>query len=79
MELLTKLFSRKDPTTGIPSVSFSLLVYSFIGVLLAAALEMSGVISTTSIVSEIYYANAALYFGRRFSGGKSNVALDKEQ
>lgn len=61
------LFWVVDPKTGEVSVSLTMLVVTFIGVLVACGLEMAGVIENTSVMTEIFYASVALYFGRRFS------------
>lgn len=61
-----------DPKTKEPSVSLSMLVLSFAGVLVAACLHMADVVKDTSVMTEIFYANVALYFGRRFSVGSKS-------
>lgn len=56
-----------DPKTGESSVSLTMLVVTFVLVLVAVCLSMAGVIKDTSIVTELFYGNLALYFGRRLS------------
>jgi hypothetical protein len=61
-----------DPRTKEPSVSLSMLVISFLGVLIASGLEMSGKVENTSILMEAFYASAGLYWGRKFQGKSGN-------
>lgn len=56
----------KDPKDKSKSVSLTLLVASFVGLLIASGLEIAGVVETTSGLSELFYSTVALYFGRRF-------------
>lgn len=65
-----------DPKTKEPSVSLSMLVVSFVGVLVAAGLHMSDIVKDTSVMTEIFYANVALYFGRRFTAGNKSYGLE---
>lgn len=66
-----KLPVFKDPKDGGPSVSLTILVVSFICVLVAGTLHMFDKVSSTSLFSEVFYSAAALYFGRRIGiGGK---------
>ena len=65
-----------DPKTKEPSVSLTMLVVSFTGVLIAAGLHMADIVKDTSIMTEIFYANVALYFGRRFSMGGKTFSSD---
>lgn len=65
-----------DPKTKEPSVSLTMLVVSFVGVLVAAGLQMSNVIKDTSVMTEIFYANVALYFGRKFSAGSKSYETE---
>lgn len=58
-------FWIKDPKDNNPSVSLTLMMYSFIGVLSVNILVSLGKLPNTGIMSEIFYATAALYFGRR--------------
>ena len=69
----------KDPVSKLPSVSLTLLVVSFTGVLVAGALNMAGVVSSTSLFSEVFYSCSALYFGRRLNFGGKNFSSDKAQ
>lgn len=66
-----KLPVFKEPRNGGPSVSLTLLVISFICVLVAGTLHMFDKVSNTSLFSEVFYSAVALYFGRRIGiGGK---------
>lgn len=68
----------KDPTTQLPSVSLTLLGISFIVVLgfsVATALEY---VKDPGPLTELFYACAALYFGRRVQVGTKNFSSDKE-
>lgn len=66
-----------DPKTKEASVSLSMLVVTFVGALVAAALHMTGQVNDTSIMTELFYANVALYFGRRFSVGGKTASSEK--
>lgn len=68
-----------DPRTKEPSVSLTLLLVTFASVLLAACLQMAGVISDTSVLTELFYANSALYFGRRFTFKNNNYSSEKTE
>ena len=65
-----------DPITGQKSVSLTLLIVSFVGIVIAAGLEAANVIHTTSVLNELYFANAGLYFGRRIQTKVGNI-VDK--
>ena len=62
-----------DPKTKEGSVSLTMLVISFIGVMVASGLEMSGKVENTSILMETFYASAGLYWGRKFQGKTGNI------
>lgn len=68
-----------DPVTKQPSVSLSMLVVSFVGVVVAACLHMADVVKDTSVMTELLYANTALYFGRRFTVGKITASSEKTE
>lgn len=61
-----------DPKTKEPSVSLTMLTISFVSLLIGCGLEMTGVIKNTSMLGELFYANTALYFSRRFSVGNKS-------
>lgn len=65
-----------DPKDKLPSVSLSLLVFSFVTLIIASILHMAGKINETSSLTELFYACAGLYFGRKFQG-KSGNTLEK--
>ena len=68
-----------DPKTKESSVSLSMLVITFVTTLVAAGLHMTGKVTDTSILTEMFYANCALYFGRRFSVGKISTSSEKTE
>jgi hypothetical protein len=68
-----------DPVTKLPSVSLTLLVVSFAAVIVAGALNMAGVVASTSLFSEVFYSTVALYFGRRMTVGSKVVSADKAE
>ncbi len=72
-------FWVKDPVGKLPSVSLTLVMVTFVGVLVAGALEMAGVVKSTSLFGEIFYSSIALYFGRRMTIGNKNFSSDKAE
>ncbi len=60
-----KFFS--DPKDGKPSVSLTILVVSFILLIIAGGLEIFEVTKSTGPFMELVLSAFALYFGRRFS------------
>ena len=68
-----------DPKTKEPSVSLSMLVVVFVGTLIAACLNMADIVKDTSCMTELFYANVALYFGRRFTVGKTTASSEKTE
>lgn len=69
-----------DPKTKEGSISLTLLMVTFIAALVACGLEVAGVIKSTSSIVELFYANVALYFGRRFNmNGKSFASESPEK
>ncbi len=73
---MEKLFVL-DPKSKERSISLTLLLISFGAVLAASGLEMAGVIKTVSVVPELFFACAGLYFGRKYTN-KAGTSLDKE-
>ena len=73
-----------DPKTKEPSVSLTMLTVSFLGILIAAGLHMADIVKDTSVLTEVFYANVALYFGRKFNsstktfGDSTNVDQPKD-
>jgi hypothetical protein len=61
-----------DPRTKEPSVSLSLLLTSFVLIVVGVICELTKLTESTSILMELFYANAALYFGRKFQGKSGN-------
>lgn len=74
---LTKLLAQ-DPKQKEPSVSLTMLLISFIIVLIAAGLEMAGKVKGTSVTLELFWGTAGLYFGRRTSLFSKNVIESKD-
>lgn len=68
-----------DPKTKEPSVSLSMLVLTFVATLVAAALNMAEIVKDTSCMTELFYANVALYFGRRFTVGGKTASSEKTE
>lgn len=62
-----------DPVSGQASISLTLLVLSSLLCVIAMGLEMSGVISNTSMSFEFFGASSALYFGRRWNSSKGQA------
>lgn len=58
-----------DPKTKDKSVSLTLLMISFVGIIISGSLEISGIVNTTSVLPEIFYGCCATYFGRRIKFG----------
>lgn len=69
----------KDPSTGLKSVSLTILIVSFTAVIVAGSLNMAGVVATTSLFTEIFYASTALYFGRKMTVNNKNFSADKAE
>lgn len=68
----------KDPKTGEPSVSLTFLMISF---LLAAGFSIASVLDQSKNpgpLMELFYACAALYFGRRVNIGGKNFSGKEE-
>jgi len=65
-----------DPSTKLPSVSLSLLVLTFIGVITTNVLMLTKQIESSAF-TEIFYACAGLYFGRKLSFSNGTKTLDK--
>ena len=63
-----------DPKDKKESVTMTFLVISFVLFAGAAVLTVAEVVNTTGSLSELFYASAALYFGRRI-----DVSLPKKK
>lgn len=66
-----------DPKDKMPSVSLTLLVVSFVVLLGASTLHLSKLTENTSSLTELFYACAALYFGRKVQGKSGNTMETK--
>lgn len=75
---LDKLFV-KDPNTGLPSVSLTILMLSFFAVLGAGVAEMFEAVKSTSVLNEIFFSASALYFGRKMSVKGQDYSSEKAQ
>lgn len=58
-----------DPKTQEKSVSLTILVYSFILLLVIGVLQVMNKVTTTGPFTELFYSSVALYFGRRLNFG----------
>lgn len=65
-----------DPKTKEPSVSLTLLVVSFLGLVIVGALEIFQMVKTTSVFETLFMTTSGLYFGRRLSLGKDTKSLE---
>lgn len=63
-----------DPITDKPSVSLTNLVVSILALVIAIGLHIAGKSETTSVALEYFLGSASLYFGRRFTSSKGDVA-----
>lgn len=69
-----------DPKTKEPSVSLTNLVLAIVFLLTAGALNLAGVVQTTSIALEYFGLASALYFGRRMNiNGKTYDSQSNNQ
>ena len=65
-----------DPKTGQKSVSLSLMIVSFCSIIGCSFAKVTGNLESTGPLLELFYATAALYFGRRFKG-KGEIGEDR--
>ena len=63
----------KDPRTKAPSVSLTLLVLSFLALLIASTFHLSGLVQNTSSLTELFAITSSLYFGRRISTKSGDI------
>ncbi len=68
-----------DPDTKKQSVSVTNFVLSIFFLLVAASLNLAGVVKDTSIAVEYFGMSAALYFGRRFNFKGQAFEADKSE
>lgn len=61
-----------DPKTKEKSVSLTLMIVSFVVLLIASTLHISQFTDNTSSLLELFYATAGLYLGRKFTGKSGN-------
>lgn len=72
-------FLIKDPEHNGPSVSLTMMLISFVLVLVCAGLDMAGKVKSTSIILEVFWGTCGLYFGRKFTNKSgSNIDTTKE-
>lgn len=69
----------KDPVTGIVSVSLTFLVTSFILVVGFSVSNILGYSKDPGPVMDLFYACAALYFGRRVQVGSKTFSSKEEK
>lgn len=62
----------RDPKTKEPSVSLTLLVLSFMALLVASTFHITGLVENTSGLNELFITTAGLYFGRRIQTKSGN-------
>jgi hypothetical protein len=68
-----------DPKDKQPSVSLTLLMVSFLAILVGAGLHMYGKVEDTSVLAELFYTTSALYFGRRFNFNNKTFSSEKTE
>jgi len=76
------VFFLRDPKTNKPSVSLTLLIASFIFCILglintASHSKLFGDLDETSAFN-LFIASSSLYFGRKLSGDKDSIVIDKD-
>lgn len=74
-----KLPVFEDPKSKEPSVSLTILVVSFLGMLAVGGLHVADKISTVSLFPELFYSAVALYFSRRLNIGGKLFTSDKAE
>ena len=67
----------KDPTNSQPSVSLTITIATYLP-LLALAIK-TAVEGNMDPLTNLFFATAALYFGRRINYGKKTLSEDKEK
>lgn len=73
---LNKLFIKKEDADK--TITGTLLILSAVALLIAAGLEMAGIVKNTSVLLEFCVANMALYAGRKYQG-KNGASLDGKE
>lgn len=70
----------RDPKTKEKSVSLTLLMVSFLAIIVCSVAHVFGKLDSTGPLLELFYATAALYFGRRvnFKRGELDEAAKRE-
>lgn len=76
---IDKVLISSGSSQGEKSVSLTLLLVAGVAVLVAAGLEMAGLVKNTSILMEFFAINASLYFGRRFTNSKTGGAVEGDK
>lgn len=70
----------RDPVTDLASLSFSLTVVSFVYAAVLIGLNVSGQVENVSYAMELFYASAALYFGKSLGvKGRNVIIADKKK
>ena len=68
-----------DPKTKSESVSLTLLVITFVAVLVAIGLNIAKLTESTGPVMELFYSVCALYFGRKINIKGNTFSSDQAQ
>ena len=73
------MFYFKDPKTGEPSLTLTLVWISFYMLIAGSIAFIMGRIETTGPLLEIYITNATLYFSRRFNLSTKNLTVTQTE
>jgi len=76
---ITKLLIKDPKGDQAPSVSLTMMLVTFIVLLVAAGLEMAGKVKGTSIILEAFWGTAGLYFGRKFTARGQVIGVEKDK
>ena len=77
---IDKVFIQDIAKGGRPSVSLTLLVISFLLLVVVGALQIAGVINNTGVFTELFYSSSCLYFSRSLNiGGKTFTSSEAEK
>ena len=68
----------RDPKTNKKSVTLTFLVLSFVAFLVIAILAATDHVQETNSLAELFYACAALYFGRRVKVNGKTFAMNQD-
>lgn len=68
-----------DPVAKVPSVTLTFAVVFGVALLIAAGLEVAGLVKSTSILLEAFVGTLATYLGRRISWGSKSYSAESTQ